>query len=179
MRPTAYAVSFVACALIARPDGSHARAVDSEPTDGSLLVDDPATMVRLEREGYSLAHMLDGGQRRTLYEAVATDMKELGADLPPSSPKRRFKAEWLLRTRRAAEAVEYLQRADNFPDPDDLVKRLLAGALLQTGQREEAKKVLDQLPPDLGVELALIQAAGSSAADAKTNLPCHLLMLIA
>ena len=80
---------------------------------------------------------------------------------PDSKAGKLFKAEWLIRTRRAGEAVEFLKRADTFPDPDNAVKRLLAGALLQAGQREEAQKVLAQLPADLGVELAIIQAAGS------------------
>lgn len=78
---------------------------------------------------------------------------------PQSKAGKLFKAEWLLRSRRPGDAVEYLKTS--FTDPDDVVKRLLAGALLQTGQREEAQKVLAQLPPDLGVDLAIIQAAGS------------------
>lgn len=72
-----------------------------------------------------------------------------------------FKAEWLIRTRRPDEAAAFLQSPENFPDQDNVVKRLLAGALLQAGNREEAKKVLGQLPPDMGIELAVLQAAGS------------------
>lgn len=80
---------------------------------------------------------------------------------PDSRAGKLFKAEWLVRTRRADEAVAFLQSPENFPDKDDVVKRLLAGALLQAGNRDEAKKVLDQLPRDAGVELAVLQAAGS------------------
>jgi Tfp pilus assembly protein PilF len=80
---------------------------------------------------------------------------------PDGKPGKLFKAEWLIRTRRADEAVAYLKKPENFPDHDEVVKRLLAGALLQAGNREEAKQVLGQLPPDVGVELAVIQAAGS------------------
>jgi Tfp pilus assembly protein PilF len=80
---------------------------------------------------------------------------------PDGKPGKLFKAEWLIRTRRADAAVEFLKKPENFPDQDEVVKRLLAGALLQAGNREEAKQVLGQLPPDVGVELAVIQAAGS------------------
>lgn len=80
---------------------------------------------------------------------------------PDSRPGKLFKAEWLIRTRRPEEAITFLNKPENFPDQDDVVKRLLGGALLQAGNREEAKKVLGQLSPDVGVELAVIQAAGN------------------
>lgn len=80
---------------------------------------------------------------------------------PDSKAGKLMKAEWLIRTRRPDDAVAFLKKPENFPEQDDVVKRLLGGALLQAGQREEAKQVLGQLPPDVGIELAVIQAAGS------------------
>lgn len=76
-----------------------------------------------------------------------------------------FNAEWLLRTNRADKAVEYLNAPDTFPGGRDAtVDRLLAAALLRTGQTGEAQKVLGRLPPDPAVEAVLIQAAGAHAA---------------
>lgn len=52
-------------------------------------------------------------------------------------------AEWLRRTNRPHEAIKFLRDPANFPGGrDEAVEKLLASALIQVGEREEAKQVL-------------------------------------
>lgn len=126
----------------------------------SLMADYPDDVTVL-RAAVARAVMPDEGKKEPDAAALGRADERIEKFLranPVSKAGKLFKAEWLVRTKRPGEAVEYLK---GLPEQDDVVKRLLAGALLQTGAREEAQKVLAQLPPDLGVDLAIIQAAGS------------------
>lgn len=71
-------------------------------------------------------------------------------------------AEWLIRTGRDKEAVEYIRNPVHFPDQtDQVLSRLLAGALFQSGERDEAAKILGALPAAPDIDLALIRAAAT------------------
>jgi Tfp pilus assembly protein PilF len=72
-----------------------------------------------------------------------------------------FWAEWLSRTKRSQQAADFLRDPKNFPDPDPVVSRLLANALFNAGDREEARKILGGLTPDPTVDLMLVRAAAT------------------
>lgn len=81
-------------------------------------------------------------------------------DFPNSQAARLYFAEWLMVTDRTDEAIKYLNDPASFPGgKDPNVDRLLAAALLKTGQREEAQKILSKLPLNRGVDFMLLQAA--------------------
>jgi predicted Zn-dependent protease len=83
-------------------------------------------------------------------------------DYPTLKAARLFYAQWLMQTNRTEKAIAYLKDVKNFPDGGgELVDRLLAAALLQTGQREEAQKILSLLPPSPAVDLAILGALSS------------------
>jgi predicted Zn-dependent protease len=83
-------------------------------------------------------------------------------DYPAVRAARLFYAQWLMQTNRTEKAIAYLKDANNFPGGGgEAVDRLLATALLQTGQREEAQKILSLLPPSPSVDLAIIGALSS------------------
>ena len=86
---------------------------------------------------------------------------------PASKGGKLYWAQWLMQTKRVREAADYLRDPRNFPDQDPVVTRLLAGALVQSGEREEAKKILGSLPADPLVDLILVQAAASKEAAEK------------
>lgn len=129
----------------------------------ALVADYPSDVTVLRT---SVARILMPEEGKKEPDAAAVGRADIRIDQflkanPDSRPGKLFKAEWLIRTRRPDEAVAFLNKPENFPDQDDVVKRMLGGALLQAGNREEAKKVLGQLPQDLGIELAIIRAAGN------------------
>lgn len=81
-------------------------------------------------------------------------------DYPADKGGQLFYAEWLMGTNRADRAVEYLKDPANFPGGRDAaVSRILGAALLRTGQREEAQKILASLPSDPKLDAVLIQTA--------------------
>jgi tetratricopeptide (TPR) repeat protein len=85
---------------------------------------------------------------------------------PKDSAARLFWAEWLLRSKRAAEAVDYLQDPANFPDGrDDRHKRVLGVALLVKGDRAAGVEVLRHLPHDSTIDALLIQAGAGSGTE--------------
>lgn len=89
-------------------------------------------------------------------------------DYPGERAGRLFYAEWLVSTNRAALAVEFLKDPANFPGGrDEVVERVLAAALLRSGQRDEAERLLHRLPPDPAIDAVLIQAATTREAGAK------------
>lgn len=84
------------------------------------------------------------------------------ADYPRDHRARLFKATWLMRTGRVAEAVAYLEDPVNFPGvKDDAYRRVLAAALLAKGDRAEGLRVLGELPHDHPVDLFRVLAAGN------------------
>ena len=71
-----------------------------------------------------------------------------------------FYAAWLVETKRADRAIEYLNDPKTFPTGRDTsVDRILGMALLQAGKREEAQKVLSSLPHDATLDSLLIRTA--------------------
>ncbi len=89
-------------------------------------------------------------------------------DYPADKAGRLFYAEWLVGTRRADRAVEYLKDPATFPGGRDaIVDRILGAALLQVGQREEAQKILSSLPHDPTLDTVLIRTAVTREAGEK------------
>jgi predicted Zn-dependent protease len=81
-------------------------------------------------------------------------------DYPTEKAGKLFNAEWLVRTDRAEKAIEYLRDPMNFPGGrDSTVDRILGTALLRTGQRAEAQKLLSTLPHDPRLDTVLIETA--------------------
>lgn len=79
-------------------------------------------------------------------------------DYPKNQPAKLFSAEWLMTTGRADEAVKYLSDPETFPAPrDPAVDRALSMALLRTGQREEANKIISKLPADQGLNVLMLR----------------------
>lgn len=81
-------------------------------------------------------------------------------EFPADRAGQLFYAEWLVRTERADRAIEFLKDPANFPGGRDAaVSRILGAALLRTGQREEAQKILASIPHDPRLDAVLIQTA--------------------
>lgn len=76
-------------------------------------------------------------------------------------------AEWLVRTDRPTEAINYLGDPKVFPEGGDAVNRIRVTALYQAGRADEARQVLSQLAPDPVVDALLIRAAASREAGDK------------
>ncbi len=88
-------------------------------------------------------------------DAMAQDFLRMN---PNSRQGKLFWAEWLRKSNRPHEAIKYLRDPRNFPARDEAAERLLASALLQVGEREDAVKVLSELTRNSELESALIQA---------------------
>jgi predicted Zn-dependent protease len=85
-------------------------------------------------------------------------------EYPRVSQGKAFYASWLMRTNRVEKALEYLKNPENFPGGrGDAINRLLADALMRSGQRAEAQKVLDTLPHSPTVDAQLIMISGDAA----------------
>ncbi|OWK35255.1 tetratricopeptide repeat protein [Fimbriiglobus ruber] len=83
-------------------------------------------------------------------------------DYPGDRPAKLYKAEWLVRTGRSDQAIEYLKDPGTFlGGRDDAVDRVLAAALYQAGLKDEAREILGRLPDDPAVTAILIRSAGS------------------
>lgn len=65
---------------------------------------------------------------------------------------------WLLQTKRADKAVEFLKDRSKFPAGGNVLDRLMVAALNQSGQREEAQKLLSTLPADPNVDAQILRA---------------------
>ncbi len=132
----------------------------------TLAVDYPESVDVLRMRCQLLATPVEPGAATNPNGVLAADfvIRKFLKDYPENRAARLFYAEWLLRTDRADKAIEYLNAKDSFPGGRDAsVDRLLAAALLRTGQQGEAQKVLNRLPPDPTIEAVLIQAAGARA----------------
>ncbi len=92
-------------------------------------------------------------------------IKKFINEFPGDKAARLYYAEWLVKTKRAEQAVEFLKDPATFPGGRDLaVNRALAAAMVRAGQREEAEKILSQLPIDAGLDAVLVQAAATREA---------------
>jgi predicted Zn-dependent protease len=85
-------------------------------------------------------------------------IRQFVANNPDNQSGKLFWAQWLMANKRGKEAADYLRNVNNFPD-QEVVKRLLANALAQAGEREEARKVLGADPLDPAVDVVLLEAA--------------------
>lgn len=86
---------------------------------------------------------------------------------PTSTQGKLLKAQWLIRMKRPKDAADFLKDPKNFPTPDAVVSRLLAGALFDSGNKEEGRKILSTLQSDPAIDLVLIQGAASKEEAAK------------
>jgi hypothetical protein len=118
MRAKIDVVLFLACAFLARPDATPAKADGRRPTDASLLIDDPPTLKNLELQGYSLDEVLGPGKKSALLATVTSDMQEFTKGLPPKSIKRPFKPEWMTRGRFELTAVVNRLDRREFDPPE-------------------------------------------------------------
>lgn len=88
-------------------------------------------------------------------------------DYPADRTARLFYAEWLLQTQRTERAIEYLKDPAQFASDDPVAQRLLGLAYLRAGQRDQAQRILTNLPHDPTLDLLLIQTAASREAGGK------------
>lgn len=96
-------------------------------------------------------------------------------DFPTIKAGRLFYALWLMQTTRHEKAIAYLKDPNNFPGGGgEAVGRLLAGALLQAGQRDEAQKILSTLPPSQAVDLSIIESLVMQGGDANSQMSTAL-----
>jgi predicted Zn-dependent protease len=77
---------------------------------------------------------------------------------PSSQSAKLFWAQHLIQTKRASEAAKYLRDPVHFPEPDPVVNRVLANALFQIGENDEARKVLGNLSSDPLIDYILLGA---------------------
>ena len=138
---------------VARHQARTGRRPLAERTLADLAADYPASLEVLRA-------------RVTLAGGIAPDplIGQFLIDYPGDRAAKLFRAEWLVRTDRAAQAVEYLRDRSAFPARDAAVDRVLGVALYQAGLRDEAKEVLDRLPPDPAVVAVLIRSAATAEA---------------
>jgi predicted Zn-dependent protease len=80
---------------------------------------------------------------------------------PTVEAGRLLRAQWLLRTERAAQAVTELQDKKNFPTASPAQQQVLALALMSSGQKKEGLTVLQHLPESANLDALLIQLAES------------------
>lgn len=80
---------------------------------------------------------------------------------PTSQAGRLFRAQWLMRTERAEQAVAELQDSKNFPKPNPAQQQMLALALIAAGKKKEAVAALQHLPESARLDALLIQLAES------------------
>jgi len=97
----------------------------------------------------------------TLRDEIDRRIDSFVAANPTVEAGRLFKAQWLMRTERAKEAVAYLKDRANFPSETATQKQMLGLALLAAGQREESVAVLKHLPESPGLDALLIRLAES------------------
>ena len=138
------------------------RRAGAEARVGALAVDYPDGIDVLRLNCRVLAAPTEPGTAPNPNGVAAADIliRKFLKDYPGDKAARLFNAEWLVRTDRAEKAVEYLRAAANFPGgADPAVDRVLAVALLRTGQRDEAHKVLGALPAEPLLDAVLIEAA--------------------
>lgn len=146
------------------------RAKDAENRLDALALDYPDNVEVLRARCLVLAAPADPKAPSNPNGVAAADLliRKFVKDYPASTPARLFQAEWWLRTGRGERAVEYLNDPASFPNGRDAaVDQLLAQALLQTGQSDEARKVLNRLPSDPILDALLIQAATTREAGAQ------------
>ncbi len=130
----------------------------------TLATDYPESIDILRNRCVLLASPTEQGAAFNPNGVAAADLviRKFLKDYPADKAARLFNAEWLVRTDRAKRAVEYLSDPATFPNGRDAaVDRLLADALLRTGQRDEAEKILNKLPSDPVIDAVLIQAAAT------------------
>jgi hypothetical protein len=82
-----------------------------------LLVDDAATLERLEASGYAFDAIVSPAKKRALVATVRDDMAEFTRGLTKESVRRPFRTEWLERGR--FELVGVVNRFDRRLDPAD------------------------------------------------------------
>lgn len=106
----------------------------------------------------------------TLRDEIDRRIDTFVAANPTVEAGRLFKAQWLMRTERAAEAVAYLKDKANFPSETATQQQMLGLAHLAAGQRDDSIKVfkdsevLKNLPPSAGLDALLIRLAESREA---------------
>ncbi len=135
---------------------------DAENAINSLATDYPDSIDVLRARCLLLAAPQKPDSREPDPDGVAaadTLIRKFMKDYPADKAARLFYAEWLVQTRRAERAVEYLRDPAQFAPDDPAAQRLLGFALLRLGQREAAQKVLAGLPRDPNLDLILIQTA--------------------
>ena len=127
-----------------------------------LATDYPSSLDVLRAQALLLAAPRDPKAKQPDANGIAAAdlliQKHIRAN-PASIASKLFYATWMMQTKRADKAIEYLKNPENFPGHSDLVDRVLASALLRSGQREEAQKILNRLPASPGVDLTLIETA--------------------
>jgi tetratricopeptide (TPR) repeat protein len=101
-------------------------------------------------------------------KAADARIQQFLTDNPRDVAARLLWAEWLTRTGRADKALTYLQDPANFPGgKDEVYNRVLAAALVGKGDRAQGAEVLQHLPHDPAVDVALIQVAATRAEQEK------------
>lgn len=138
------------------------------------LSTDYADSVEVLKAAVILLTRTESGKPDEAARAKADERIRQFLKLNPTNQKGKlFWAEWLISTRRNQQAIDYLRDPANFPNPDPVVNRMLAGALTNAGEREEARKVLGGLASDPAIDLALVQAAATRE-DAEKGLQSAL-----
>ena len=107
-------VILLACGLIgvARPDATRANRPRADP---ALLVDEPASLARLEANGYAFREVVGPAKWRAVVATLARDMAEITDGLAPDSVRRPFQIGWLERGR--FELIGVVNRFDRRFDP--------------------------------------------------------------
>ncbi len=101
--------------------------------------------------------------RPSTIEAVDQRIKQFLQDFPREKTAKLLWASWLTRTQRADQAVAYLENPANFVgEKDNTYAGVLAQALLQKGDHEEMRRVLQHLPHTPAADAALILAAATA-----------------
>jgi predicted Zn-dependent protease len=144
---------------------------EAEAQLNELVTDYPDSIDVLRVRCSLLAAPVEPGSRELNPNGVAAAdalIRKFLKDYPTDKGGKLFNAEWLVSTKRADRAVEYLKDPANFPGGrDGAANRLLSAALLQTGQREEAQKILSTLPSDPNLDAVLIRMAVTREAGEK------------
>lgn len=98
-----------------------------------------------------------GGNNAEARKKVDSRLQSYLSENPADLSGKLLWAMWLLRTDRAEEATKYLQGPAFAADKDQRHQRMLALALLESGQREAGMKLLQHLPSSPEVDAILVR----------------------
>jgi tetratricopeptide (TPR) repeat protein len=142
-------------------DKELAAASKEHPNSAALMQQRIAMMVRQARE--KAGEKLDKTAEKELNDKVDATVQQFIQKFPEDRAARLIWVNWLARSNREDQALDYLQSPTNFPGvKDKTYHRLLASILVAKGDKGQASKVLQQLPQDPLIDAMLIQVADTS-----------------